>query len=94
MPSDAGARPKRRDDLSVRSVDGEVIVLDRSLSQVHQLNATASFVWERCDSHHTAEEIAAAMLDAFEIDIDVARDAVAMALHQFDRLGLLDRARA
>jgi len=86
-------RPRQREDVSARSVGGETIVLDRTTNQVHQLNATASLVWQRCDGQHTVAEIAKALTEAFEVDRDTARDAVVEALRQFDQLGLLDLAR-
>jgi hypothetical protein len=73
----------------VRVVDDEVIVLDRSANQVHQLNVTAAFIWRRCDGNHTAGRIADEVASAFGVDGDTARDAVGAALRQFGQLGLL-----
>lgn len=70
-------------------VGEEVVILDRTANQVHQLNATAGFIWRRCDGHHTPAGIADAVVAAFEIDAETARDAVLTALHQFRQLGLL-----
>lgn len=86
-------RPRQRPDVSARTVGDETIVLDRATNQVHQLNATASFVWQRCDGHHTGAEIADELIGAFEVAQDTARDAVVVALRQFDELGLLGPAR-
>jgi hypothetical protein len=88
-----GERPRQRPDLTARVVGGETVVLDRVSNQVHQLNATASFVWRHCDGAHTPPEIAAALLEAFDVDPLTARDAVVGTLHQFDDLGLLGPAR-
>jgi Coenzyme PQQ synthesis protein D (PqqD) len=82
-------RPRQRSELSVRVVGDEVIVLDRSASQVHQLNVTAGFIWQRCDGNHTAGRIADEVASAFGVDADTARDAVSAALQQFGQLGLL-----
>ena len=89
----APERPRQRPDISARVVANETIVLDRAANQVHQLNATASFVWLRCDGRHTAPEIADELTSAFDVDLDTARNAVVMALRRFDELGLLDSAR-
>jgi hypothetical protein len=88
-----GERPRQRPDLTARTVGGEMVVLDRVTNQVHQLNATASFVWQRCDGQHTPPQIAEALLNAFDVDPLTARDAVVGVLHQFDELGLLGPAR-
>jgi hypothetical protein len=39
-------RPKRRDDLNVRVIDGSTDVLDRRANFIHQLNEVATDVWD------------------------------------------------
>jgi hypothetical protein len=87
----AADRPQRRDDVSIRTMADEVIVLDRANQQVHQLNASAGFVWQRCDGQHTVESIADELCGAFEVTAETAREAVRTALHRFAELGLLQR---
>ncbi len=82
-------RPRQRPDISARTVADEIIVLDRGANQVHQLNATASFVWQRCDGRHPAPEIADELAGVFDVDLETARMAVVTALRRFDELGLL-----
>lgn len=82
--------PRRRSDINARLVASEVVVLDRKADLVHQLNQTASFIWERCDGRSTPQDIADALVDAFEIDPDVAVTSVNDALRRFDELGLLE----
>jgi hypothetical protein len=82
--------PRRRSDVHARLVDGEVVVLDRKTDLVHQLNATASFIWQRCDGRATRHDMAAQLVEAFEVDADTATAAVASALEQLARLGLLE----
>jgi len=86
--------PRRRSDVNARLVEGEMVVLDRTANLIHQLNQTASFIWHRCDGQYTAREIAAQLVDAFEIDLDTAEGSVKAALQQFEQLGLLERAQA
>jgi methyltransferase-like protein len=82
-------RPRQRAGLTARTVGGEIILLDRVTNQVHQLNVTASFVWQRCDGEHTGPDIAEALLGAYDVDPLTARDAVVGTLHQLNELGLL-----
>jgi hypothetical protein len=86
--------PRRRSDLSIRAVEGEMIVLDRAANQVHQLNGTASFIWHWCDGQHAARDIANKLASSFDIDLDTARDAVIASLRRFEELGLLYHAPA
>jgi Coenzyme PQQ synthesis protein D (PqqD) len=86
-------RPRQRQDLSTRTVDDETIILDRATNQVHQLNTTASFVWQRCDGRHTSLDVADELRAAFDVDAATASEAVGEALRRFAELGLLDAAR-
>ena len=85
--------PKRRSDISARVVVDETVVLDLGAAQIHQLNATASFIWDRCDGHCTVSEIAEKLAESFDVDRETARQAVLETLRRFDELGLLDSPR-
>jgi len=37
---------KRRDGLILRKVQQDLLLLDTEFNQIHQLNETASFIWE------------------------------------------------
>jgi hypothetical protein len=79
----------RRADVNARVVEGETVVLDRSRRQIHRLNATASFVWASCDGRRGVKDIAARLVDAFEVDVATAERDTADALRQLARAGLL-----
>ena len=83
------ARPKRRSDLLFRSVEGDVVVLDRREEKIHQLNATAAFIWERCDGRHSVVDIAKGLAAHFGADLAVAKGDVAGAVLKLEDLGLL-----
>ena len=89
-PSD---HPKRRVDVNVRMVDGEVVVLDRQSDLIHQLNHTASYIWDRCDGQSTVAEIANQLAEAFHVDADTAVQDVAITIGQLQSLGLLESLR-
>ena len=52
---------RHRPDLVTRTVDGELIILDRSTETVHHLNHTATYIWCACDGTHSADDIAASL---------------------------------
>jgi hypothetical protein len=81
--------PRRRTDVNVRVVEGETVVLDRRLRRIHQLNATASYVWERCDGRRPVTDIAADLVRDFDVDPAIAERDAAATVEQFARAGLL-----
>ena len=60
--------PKRRSDVSAGVVDGETVLLDRKGNLVHQLNQTATYVWERCDGKTSETEVASQLTEVFEVN--------------------------
>jgi Coenzyme PQQ synthesis protein D (PqqD) len=82
--------PKKRNDVNARSIDLEIIVLDRHKGSIHQLNQTASFVWEQCDGESSLEEIATRMTEAFEVDFSTAMSDVRKVIQQLHDIGLLE----
>ena len=71
------------------TVDGDVVILDRTRGYVHQLNATASHIWSACDGRHSVDDIAATLGASFMDAPRNLRDAVVKTLSDFDELGLL-----
>jgi hypothetical protein len=82
--------PKRRTNVSSRTVEGETVVLDRSNEQIHQLNQTASYIWERCDGVRTLQAIAQQLAESFAIDGETAARDVTTVVAQFHTLHLLE----
>lgn len=81
--------PNHRTDVSVRIVDGELIVLDRQKELIHQLNQTASYIWERCDGHSTVADIAHQLADEFSVSLETAEADTQRFIEQLHTLDLL-----
>jgi hypothetical protein len=81
---------KRRLDVKSRLVDGETVVLDQQAGVIHQLNATASFIWERCDGQSTLTDIVQQLAHAFGVDSHVASRDVNAMIGQLEALHLLE----
>ena len=79
----------RRSGLLVRSVEGDVVVLDRREEKIHQLNATAAFIWERCDGRHSVDDIARGLATHFDADFGLVKGDVAGVVLKLQDLGLL-----
>ena len=82
--------PKRRSDLNFGIVDGETVVLDRKGNFIHQLNQTATCVWERCDGKTSGAELALQLTEAFDVNPKAAAEDVAAIVLQFRKLNLLE----
>lgn len=80
---------KRRTDLTVREVEGELLVLDLGSGEIHQLNRTASYIWHRCDGETSRAEIAGMLAKDFEVDHHIAEADVAAILDQLRELKVL-----
>ncbi len=82
--------PRRRQDVSCRELEGEIVILDRAAKKVHQLNASASFIWKRCNGARTAGDVARDLEKEYGIDRAVALRDVGEAIKQLASLGLLE----
>ncbi|MBL8852312.1 MAG: PqqD family protein [Planctomycetaceae bacterium] len=48
----------RVNELHVEQVGDDLVLFDHRTHAAHSLNATAAFVWERCDGEHSCAQIA------------------------------------
>jgi hypothetical protein len=78
-----------RADLSTRTIEGEVVILDKRSGRIHQLNSTASFVWNRMRLGMSLAAIASEMVREFDVEIEVAQADVDHVLAEFVRLELI-----
>jgi len=72
-----------------REVNGETLVLDSRAELIHQLNPTATFIWQQARSGSSAAEIAAAMAEAYAVEFETAHCDVAATLGRLKELGLV-----
>ncbi len=82
--------PKRRSDLNYRTIDGETVILNRKDGRLHQLNATASFIWDCCDGNSNIAEIIDRLVRAYEVDSSTARKDVGEVLSKLRNSNLLE----
>jgi coenzyme PQQ synthesis protein D (PqqD) len=88
-PASAERRPQRRSDLICRTIDGATVILSREDGVLHQLNATAGFIWNCCDGTVGVPEIADRVTNAYEIDYVTCRKDVDEVLNKLQTLKLL-----
>lgn len=81
---------KPRPYLAIESVDEELVILDKAAGKVHQLNASASFVWHGISDGLGAEAIALKLSKEFDIGHETASVDVRAAIAKFRNLSLMD----
>jgi len=81
--------PRRRAGVRARAIDAEMVMLDRQRQLVHQLNETASYIWDRCDGEHTVTAIARELTRAFDVGLETAERDVAATVRQLEAVGLV-----
>ena len=82
--------PKRRSDLSYRTINGETLILNRKKKRLHQLNPTASFIWNCCDGNSNIAEIIDRLVAAYEVDSRTAREDIEEVLSNLRSSNLLE----
>lgn len=82
-------RPKRRGELSGKAGPEGWAVYEPETDSVHVLNETARAIWELCDGNTSAEEMAQAIAELTEIELDQAQRDVEQALGQLEALRLV-----
>jgi hypothetical protein len=82
--------PRRRTDVNSRVVEEETVVLDRQHDCIHQLNLTATYIWERCDGKASIEDIAAQLAETFDVEYETALNDVVCVIRNFQHLQLLE----
>jgi hypothetical protein len=81
----------RKTNIFVENLPEEVVLYDKSNSQVHCLNKAASAIWESCDGSRTVDELA--RIVAAKSGTPPDRQVVLQALAELDKADLLEGGR-
>lgn len=87
-----GAVPRGRSDLIFRQVGDEWLLFDPTSGNIHVLNLSAALVWSQCDGETPADQMAAAIREAYDQEVPPAGEVYALVmstLKEFHELGLL-----
>ena len=79
---------KKRTDVIQSQVDEELLILDMQNNQIHQLNPSASYVWNEFDGWRSPVDLAIAFANRFGIDIETAKNDVERVISQLKSLNL------
>ena len=69
---DPSARPRRAERAHWRELDDHVVILDVDSSVYLTLNSVGSLIWNEADGARTVEDLAAIVVDAFDVTPEVA----------------------
>jgi hypothetical protein len=58
--------------LAWREIDEETVIISPGESVMHELNDTGSFVWRNIDGHRKAEELAALLVEQYDVTHEIA----------------------
>lgn len=89
MGHDDLRRPRRSPQTAARVFGGEAVIISPAEGMVRMLNPVGSRIWELADGTRTADEIAAALVAEYEVDLDHARASVATFLAELESKGLI-----
>ena len=88
---------KRKEGFVLRTVCGEKVIVGEGLGAINfgklvSLNDTAAWIWEKAGElgDFNAETLAAALCEAYEVDVDTARADVEKLLAQWQELGIVE----
>jgi hypothetical protein len=79
-------------NVAVQMVEDEALILDLNKDQIHQLNTTAAFVWNKCDGRTPIDKVTARLTEEFDIDSDTAKNDIEQILKQLCELELIEPA--
>lgn len=65
-------RVKRLAGIAWRMVDGEAVLVNVKQDVVIHLDSVGSFIWSKMDGQATMQEIADAVVEEFEVDLETA----------------------
>ena len=86
---------KLRNDLTLRKVAGEYIIVDPGkdmvdMSKVFTFNETSAFIWEELQGKEFNEEdIVAILLENYEVSIEIAQADAQILIDRFHKFGLI-----
>jgi hypothetical protein len=81
--------PRKRTGLHVREIEGETVVLDAENDRMHNLNATAAFIFDEIDGRRSVKEIGEDLASCFEIALERAAEDTRCLVAQLRELKLI-----
>lgn len=81
--------PVHHPRIAARVFSGEAVIITPAENTVRMLNAVGSRIWELADGTRTAEQIANALTQEFDVELAQARSSVTAFIDELAAKGLL-----
>jgi hypothetical protein len=85
----AGGVWQKNPSLAWREIDDETVIISPGESVMHELNDTGSFVWKNIDGQRKAEDLAALLVEQYEVTLETALADTLSLLEELSRRKLL-----
>jgi len=85
----AGGVWQKNPSLAWREIDDETVIISPGESVMHELNDTGSFVWKNIDGQRKAEDLAALLVEQYEVTLEIALADTLSLLEELSRRKLL-----
>lgn len=82
--------PLKASHVSVKEIDGQILILDRARDKLHELNTTAGYIWHCCDGKTAVAEIVTATAREFDADPGTVERDVADILGKLEEMRLIE----
>jgi hypothetical protein len=63
---------QRNPTIGTRPFDDATFLVDAAHAQLHELNEVGSLIWSLCDGQHSSQQIAQAVVEAFDVTLEEA----------------------
>jgi len=83
------AKPRRKEDINQKRLDGETVLYDDGQQKVYSLNQVAAIIWELCDGQRSMREIAEEVAAVYEKDAREVADDVKGLIAEMAKMDLL-----
>jgi hypothetical protein len=88
---DKDIRYRRNETLPFQEIEGQIVIVCPARQELHQLDGTATFLWNLMDRPRSATELAKALGEEFEVEPEPAERDVRAFLDDLDQKGLIGR---
>ncbi len=82
--------PQKHSNVIAREIEGETVLLNEEKGEIHQLNQTASFIWQCCNGNNSIDDIIHLLNDKFQTETINIESDVIETLATLKKLNLLE----